>query len=278
LIETAFFILFSAALCILRALLGLWAIDPATGFYEGYMPLVFLQNALLALGMAVFIVHALQAAGKNGRPLTAAWMQGLPLAAAGSVLAVCSGVMLMQELLRFTGGEEGSGLISLTAQAVGLVSGLAMAVAAFRFRSGRERGCGLLTAAIPAVYMVLLTVARFLAYPTIAGISDQRWEVCALSMGALFFLYHARALSGMGETSALAYARGWGLCFGLIGLPLCAAQQLTVMTGGRNSLLMPGPSRFSMGVLALYAVIFSCAIRPKQVWSYRRYPYSDAFR
>ena len=167
-IETLLFMLLSAALCVLRALVSLWAVDPATGFYEGYASLIFAQDVLLITGVACFIIWAgMQAKSKWSFPN--AWVRGLPLAVAGAALTVCSGILLIRDLFRFTEVDSSAGLSGIAAQAFGIAAGLAMAGAAWRLCRKKKRGSGILPAALPALYMAFMAVSRFLSSPTIAS-------------------------------------------------------------------------------------------------------------
>lgn len=247
------------AQCVLRTLVSLTGIDPATGFYEGQEALILAQNALWIAGPALFLTWAqAQADGLRWR-LPGAWVRGIPLAVFSVALLVCSAVQLMRGLLRFTEGDPSVSMGWLLAQVLGVVSGLIFGGASRQLCRGQKNGCGILPAAIPAVYMALLSVSRFLCYPTAYTISDQLLELCALCAGAFFLLAHARVMAGQRRKS-LCYARGWGFCFSFLALPLCLSQQLAA--GARDGLMMDGISRLLLAVLALYAGVFSCTLLP----------------
>lgn len=259
-IETILFIFLSAVLCILRALLSLRAIDPATGFYEGYALLIVLQNLLFIAGASAFLIWAALQRKSRWR-FPSAFVRGLPLAAAAAALTLCPAVVLMGDLFRFTGGDSSVKLSGSLIQLMGIAAGLAMAGAAFRLCRGKKNGSGILPAALPALYMALIAIQRFLLYPTVASISDQLLEVCALCAGSLFFLSHARVLSGE-RGRAVSLARGWGFCFPLIAFALCLGEQLAA--AARSGLIMDGVQRLLMVLLALYAAVFACTVRTAQ--------------
>lgn len=260
-VETVIFAVLLIAQGVLRALVSLNGIDPATGFYEGHEVLILMQDALWVTGIAAFLVWAAAQAGQVRWHFPGRWVRGIPLAVLGAALVICSAVSLMRGLLRFTEGDASLTLGWLLAQALGLVSGLILSGASLRLCMGRKNGSGILPAAIPAVYMALLTVAQFLRYPTAYTISDQLLEICALCAGAFFFLAHARVLAGLRGKSAC-YARGWGFCFSFLALPLCISQQLAA--GARAGLMMDGISRLLLAVSALYAGVFSCGLLPEE--------------
>jgi hypothetical protein len=260
LIETILFAVLCAALCTLRALVSLWAVDPATGFYEGHAPLVFAQNALWAAEIAVFLLLSLLHK-KDRWSFPGRFLRGIPLAVAGAAFIGCSSVMLIENLLRFTEGDSSVKLSGILLQVIGIAAGLVMAGASLRLCRGRRNGSGILPAAFPALYMALAAVQSFLSYPTIASISDQQLEICTLSAGAFFFLAHARVLSGERGTAAVSYARGWGFCFALSGLSLCLGQQLATASGDWR---MTVAERLLLALLSLYAAAFSCPLHISQ--------------
>ncbi len=261
------FVVFSLVLTVLRTVLTLCAIEPDTGFYGGMSALVQIQNVLFVLAAALLAVWVYWCVPKNSKVRPGRFVK-LPalLLGAGGLLGGLSGLLgLWTELLAFTQGSQEVTLIGLAARVLAVPGALGLlAMAVPLFRAGQYRW-GLWGSALAAIWMTVEAVACFMAYPTIANISDQTLEVTALCMGALFWLAHTRAVAQEKTLSCMPrQAKLWGPLFGLFAVPLSIAQ-LCGLLAGKVSAVHMGPLRQGMLLfLGCYAALWSLSLRAEK--------------
>lgn len=258
------FVVLSLVLTVLRTVLTLCAIEPDTGFYGGMPALVLVQNALFVLSAAGLAIWVIWRVPKSGKAYPGRFVKPMALLlGAGGILGGLSGLMgLWTDLLAFTQGSEEVTIIGLAARVLAVPGALGLLVMSVPlFREGKYRR-GLWGSALAAIWMTVEAVACFMAYPTIANISDQTLEVAALCMGALFWLAHTRVVA---QEEALAcvprQAKLWGLLFGLFAVPLSIAQFCGLLAGRVCAVHMSPLRQGTLLLLGCYAALWSLSLR-----------------
>ena len=263
-IFSVIFVVLSLVLTVLRTILTLCAIEPDTGFYGGMPALVLVQNVLFvfsAVGLAAWVLWRVP---KNGKVCPGRFVKPMALLlGAGGLLGCLSGLIgLWTGLLAFTQGSEEVTLIGLMARVLAVPGALGLlAMSVPLFRTGQYRW-GLWGSALASVWMTVEAVACFMAYPTIANISDQTLEVAALCMGALFWLAHTRAVAQEKTLACVPrQAKLWGLFFGLFAVPLSIAQFCGLLTGQVCAVHMSPLRQGMLLFLGCYAALWSLSLR-----------------
>lgn len=257
---TIIFIALAVLASAARILLKLTATDPVSGFYTGASALVWIHNALFVLGGAAMVVLVCRRARRPDIRRDPVRAQGVLCTALGAVLGMASALGAMQGVLYFTQGSGTVRFMDCIAPVSGFVAAIAFVYMGITLLRAGRRPFSLWLAALPAMYLVVEAVTRFLQYPTIINIADQTLEVVALCLGALFFLAHARALSGHEMASTKTLCAVWGVLFAFVTIPLCAGQAVFLIKYPYSPLNMSAGRLVSLALTALYAAVWSASL------------------
>lgn len=248
------FILLTVLESAARSVLGLFAIAPDTGFYTGMGGLVLAHNLLYLVGAAVLALLILLPREEPSLPEYPGRTLPMLLAATGLVLCVGSFVSFFGDLYDFTaGGDTHFGRV--VAGPFAIIAAVAMFYLGLRALHGEYR-MNIWGASMPALWMAVQAVGRFMEYKTIASISDQTLEVVTLCVGALFWLAHARVVSPQGGLPARK-AKFWALLFSLFSVSLCVGQAVATLAGRQISVQMPLISIAGFLLMGVYAALFA---------------------
>ena len=218
-----------AAVClILRVVLKLTAVDPATGFYEGggALPLVF--NILLGVSV-LLLLAAGYLSGRRTRGASVTFT--IPLRA----LAFAAGISLA--VWAFLNVE---GILEILPEVLTPDSRLlfklfyCLFVVLFRLvlreAHGYLRMNGWLML-LPLVWEIGELLSSFMAYTALRNVSDQMLTIVMLILMAPFLLAHARILSGVGAEKGVRQLLFFGPAFALFAIAVPGGMIAAALAG-----------------------------------------------
>lgn len=283
-----------AGICLLlRIVLKLTAIDPATGFYEGGGALPLLFNVLL--GASVLLLLALGfLSGRKLRGASVAFT--LPLralsAAAGAAL-FCWTLLRLGELpgvlsadypfmpklllclftllfrlalplvgaclfVRIAGAGDFTIPCGFRAFAADPDSALSDPHSGPGPRTLRMNGWLML---LPLVWEIGELLSSFMAYTAIRNVSDQMLTIVMMILMAPFLLAHARILSGVGVEKGLRQLLFFGPAFALFAIAVPGGMIAAALAGKTVALGLSPVSAVFYFLSGLYAAVLCLSLR-----------------
>lgn len=245
-----------------RIWLKLFAMDLTTGFYTGSQALATAFHAVLAGSILLLLLLYLLRRPYGDYPV-------LTRSKALSVLALLCGVGILCYIVELLspyriGGQNPGVVLTGFAQGLCAVLGLAAGIAflvlgaqGLFHRRGMHGGVLPLTAGI---WLLVLLVCKFNSYTTLTTISDHLLAVLFMVFGAMFFVAHARTLSGLARKDGRNYVIPSGLCASLCGFLLCLPNWVWAavnQTSSLPALLLGGFESIFVFFASVYAMAFS---------------------
>lgn len=190
----------TAVCCILRVILKLNYVDPATGFYEGGTALYYSMNVLLVAGILVPLVL-----GRTQKNRSYSLKAGPPARITGALCGAAALWVGISELLFqqnfYTDPPAGDRACMILA----ILSGLVLLYMALTMGK-RTNGILLL---IPLVWQLVLALIVYNRFTLILHASDQRLSVLAITAFVLFFLANGRLLGDVLPERGCAQVRSY---------------------------------------------------------------------
>lgn len=256
------FILMTAAVGAVRTVVELTMVEADTGFYSSQNGWVFAQNLLYIAAVALPALLLIRSPRRFSLHFWArSRILGAVLCAAGITLGVSGMGSLGTDSMAFSRGVAGQSLLLLIAKAAGVAAAAFMIFSGIRLFASGDYRWGLWSGGVCALWMTADVIAHFMAYPTIANISDQMLEVVTLCMGALFWLSHARMVSEDGMETSARGAKLRALLFALFALTTGASQLIAALGTGGAQVLMDIPRQILFILLGVYAAVWSGAVK-----------------
>ncbi|MDR2932563.1 MAG: hypothetical protein LBV27_05590 [Oscillospiraceae bacterium] len=216
------FTIFFAALTVcgvMRIILRLSLIDPATGFYTataGIIPTVF--NIIFGAALVALLILNRLRRGNNDYPVHRRG-RALPILAIAAGLSMLAFAWLgLPDHFGQSGvrSEGWATFVLVFNYAFTTVSGLIMVYAGVHgFVSEKQPSALLLI--IPPIWQLVLLLSRFNGYFSILYISDNLLIILFMAFATLFYIGHARTLCGFGRKDGRNYVISAGLGTALCG-------------------------------------------------------------
>lgn len=257
------YILLTAGGVLLRIALQLWSIDMNTGFYTQVDGMVVAFNLLLAAAVVLLLLLPLlkkPTAGLSGGTVASGTKVFL-----GFVVEVVAFTDIVEV---FLGGGMGGPIpiLPIAATVLSIVAGLAFVFEGFYGLSGQEaRQPALFTAALPPVWMTIMTLSTFMGYKLTVEISDNMLHILSMVAMLLFIMASSKLSVGVEGTRD----RYMALATGMIGSFFCFLLAVPrLVAGSLGATFTEGPGTagslvvFALGIYAL--VMIFPLLRTKQ--------------
>ena len=111
---------------------------------------------------------------------------------------------------------------------------------------------------LPAIWQVVLLFGRFSGYHSILYIVDFQLAILFMVFSTLFYLGHARTISGTGRTDGRNYVMSSGLCMALCGLLLVVPNVIYMLVRGSSMpvMLLSMLECIFVAVMSVYGLLF----------------------
>lgn len=255
--------LFYVALAVcggLRIWLKMGDIDLQTGFYTGQGNVVLVHNLLLVAVVVLLLLAYLLRQIDGDYPVL---LESLAI----PVLSICLGVAILLYTMEIIGvipfddrnmGVRLDRLPMLVCSTLGLLSAVGMIVSGGQGLGYRRMRGGALPLSA-GIWMLVMLVCRFNAYTTLTTISDNLMAVLFMVFASVFFVGHARTLSGLARRDGRNYTIPAGLLTALFGLLLVVPNWIWVIVNRSwdiPALLLGAFESLFTVLLSVYALVF----------------------
>lgn len=250
------YILLTVGGVLLRIALQLWSIDMNTGFYSQVDGMVMAFNLLLAVAVVLLLLLPLL------KKPTAGLFSGTMASATKVFLGFVIEVVAFTDIVEvFLGGGVSSAIpiLSVAATALSIVAGLIFVFEGFYGLSGQApRQPALFAAALPPVWMTVMTLSTFMSYKLTVEISDNMLHILSMVAMLLFMMASAKLDVGVEGTRD----RYMALATGMLGSLFCFLLAVPrLVAGSLGATFTGGPSTagslvvFALGIYALVMII-----------------------
>ena len=240
----------AAAAVAARFFLYFAAIDPATGFYtEQYHGLGTAVSIVFAV-LLIACVLSFRLAGEQRQGIIGR-APGLGVVSFGMAAALCYDAVMA--IVRGVGGTAFGR--DVTVSVLALLAAVFFVFQGVDRLTGSNRTPGLLYGLVP-LWAAVKTVMFYTKFHGVVYISEGMLEVFALALVMMFWLYHARMLTGMNAGRAAQ----WGYGFGIAAAATCSMvtlPRLTALLLGKTELASHGSAlEISLLVSVAYIILF----------------------
>ncbi len=226
--KSAYFKLMFSLYCIVlvigsgcRIILKLFHTDLDTGFYTIQSPLIWVFHGVLLVSTVILFGANRLKTVDNDYPLV---REGPTL----GVLALLTGVSLALYTLENTGwmeitqhtGTPLKGWHIPLCGTLGILAALSFFTLGLIRISGYRRAPNGLMVLVPAIWQLILLVAKFNNYTTLTTVTDHLLAVLFMVFAAMFMIGHARTITGFARKDGRNYTIPTGLAVSYTGLLL----------------------------------------------------------
>lgn len=245
---------------ILRVALKLFFTDASTGFYQenGWLSIAF--SAVLAAGcVLLLLMNALRKGTGDYRisGRSAAVSLLALLAGAAILLYVWLGLPIPLGQPNPDANPKWEQYIRIINQVLGSAAAVSFAAAGVWGLLGKSPPA--LLSILPALWQIVLLLSRFNGYHSVLYIPDHLLAVLFMLFATLFYLGHARTLSGLSRKDGRNYVISSGLCASACGFLLVVPNYIYMAAYGAGMpvALLSIPESVYVLAMSFYAMSFA---------------------